>query len=277
MAGRAIKQLGRWGKQLWRQNWERVGYRFQPRHRPDFFIPLLYHRLRQQKTLFFVQIGANDGRRADPIHDFLAINRRRVAGLVIEPVSSYFAQLKQTYAAFPNITPLQLAIHHSATELTMYKADPSFPGLPDWAHGIASLDPEHHRRSGLPPEAIITESVTCRPLEQLLADRQITQLDLLQIDTEGYDLQLLDTIDLDRVNAGIIRFEHGLPEGVSQPHDFRHTADRLTRAGYFLALESYDCVAYRPELVVPQLAPELPAAPTTAATPQSEPTGRITA
>lgn len=275
MAGRTIKQLGRWGKQLWRQSWERVGYRFQPRHRPDFFIPLLYHRLRQQRTLFFVQIGANDGRRADPIHDFLAINRRRMAGLVIEPVSSYFAQLKQTYAAFPNITPLQLAIHHSATELTMYKADPSFPGLPDWAHGIASLDPDHHRRSGLPPEAIITESVACRRLEQVLADQQIKQLDLLQIDTEGYDLQLLDTIDLEQVNAGIIRFEHGLPEGVSQPEDFRQTADRLTRAGYFLALESYDCVAYRPELLVPQLTTERSISQPAAATEHREPTASI--
>src|SRR5688572_14894187 len=73
---------------------------------------------------FFVQIGANNGQRYDPIHHLVVKEKIHVKGIAIEPATEYFNELAATYKDFPQIKLVKKAIHNFKTEETMYKIDP---------------------------------------------------------------------------------------------------------------------------------------------------------
>ena len=52
---------------------------------------------------FFIQIGANNGQRYDPVHHLIVREKDKVSGIAIEPVQEYFDELKITYKDFPLI------------------------------------------------------------------------------------------------------------------------------------------------------------------------------
>ena len=59
------------------------------------------------------------------------------------------------------------------------------------AKRIASLNRDFHKLTNTPTQLIIPERVPCISLKGLLAKYCITQIDLLQIDTEGYDAEII--------------------------------------------------------------------------------------
>ena len=61
---------------------------------------------------FFVQIGANDGVRNDPLWE--TVTRLRLRGLLVEPVPDLFARLKANYSDCPNLLFEQAAVAHRA-------------------------------------------------------------------------------------------------------------------------------------------------------------------
>ena len=181
----------------------------------NVFEPLLYRRLKSVDEFFFVSIGANDGRMVDPVYWFIARNRYRVRGLLIEPMKDAFEELCRTYQDYPRLTPLNLAIHNTEKKMELYRVDPTrLKGLPAWSKGIASFNPEHHKLSGTPTERIITETVECVSLGELIEVHEIDTIDLLQIDTEGYDSEIILGLDFERVKPAVIHFKHGLAVGI---------------------------------------------------------------
>ena len=56
----------------------------------------------------------------------------------------------------------------------------------------------------------IVDRVSCVTLDQLLDAQGIVELDLLQIDAEGYDYEILKTLDLSRVRPRFINYERVL-------------------------------------------------------------------
>lgn len=220
-------------------------------HRVDHvsvFEPLLYRRLAKSPDFFFVQIGANDGVFLDPIWEF--VTRNRVAGLVVEPLQDVFAQLASNYRPYPRVTPVNAAIHASLRSIEMYRVDPArLPHVVPWARGIGSFKPQHHVSAGVPAEAMRVETVPCITLEELFQQHRVDALDLLQIDTEGYDAEILRMIDFGRRKPAIIHFEHGMPDGIMTAAEFKDIAGLLMDNGYSIAMEYFDAVAYRPEAV----------------------------
>jgi FkbM family methyltransferase len=52
-------------------------------------------------------------------------------------------------------------------------------------------------------------AVPCLTLDEVIIENSFQEFDILQIDTEGYDLNILKTIDLSKYSPTIIQFEHG--------------------------------------------------------------------
>lgn len=174
--------------------------------RPIPVLPVLAFLKAHIGDVFFVQIGANDGVSFDDLFD--AVERLELSGLVIEPMEHAFSRLCKNYEKYPNVTPIRVAIDEHSGERPLYKVDMSAPGVPEFADGIASFDPNHHRRSGVPSDAIVTEMVMCTTLGDLLEERQVKKVDFLQIDTEGFDGKILFSIDWSRLHPSAIRFEY---------------------------------------------------------------------
>lgn len=229
------------------------GYRVAPLDDVDNLEPLLYYLLRQRRNLTVVQIGANDGRYVDPVFRFVTTNPGQVRLIAVEPIRDLFDRLVENYKRHAGVTPINAAIHNTEREMVLWRVDPAKRDkVPSWAQAIASFDPQHHKRSNIPTEYMQQVKVACLSLSELIDQHSIRTLDVLQIDTEGYDAEIVRGIDFTRLKPAVIHFEHGLPDGVMTPDVFLSLLDRLRPEGYEFAISHYDATAYQRSVFLPR-------------------------
>ncbi len=196
--------------------------------------------LLEDEHFFFVQIGANDGVRADDSYNF--ITRHQLPGVVVEPLSDMFEKLSENYRHHPQIKKINKAIHSSAETMPLYRIK-SDADVPDWCHGIASFD-KAHLLSGTKKVAhledyIVEESVACISLDELFAQTQTEHISFLQIDTEGYDFEIIKMIDFNHYKPKIIRYECC----TLSAEDNLACVELLARQGYQFFDEGNDMIA----------------------------------
>ena len=75
-------------------------------------------------------------------------------------------------------------------------------------HGIASFTRENLLAQGVPPEYIETLPVHGTSLQSLLAKHGINKVSLLQIDTEGYDFEVIKSAFDAGIFPDLINYEH---------------------------------------------------------------------
>lgn len=168
---------------------------------------------------------------------------------MLEPLKDVFEVLKRNYRNYPNIIPVNAAIHNTQKEMTIYRVDPEKQGeLPDWARGIASFQRDFHQDSDQLSKYMIEEKVSCVTLSDLLHQYNFSGLDLLQIDTEGYDCEIIRGIDFQSVKPDVIYFEHGRRFGATTKQQLRDVLDLLRSNGYYFMIEPDDIVAYQHDL-----------------------------
>ncbi len=218
----------------------RWGYRLQSNYVVDVFDEMI--RKYQRPGFTFVQIGANDGKRFDPINHYVAEFKWR--GLVVEPIREYFEELQRTYADTPQVVCCNYAIYEEEKPVTLYRADPN-AGLPEWTKGIASINENHSLKSSTPRDKMIGEQAQGIPLQTLLKKQAIEKVDLLVVDTEGYDYHILKMVDFANDPPQILRFEHGRRDDVMTREQLSELVELLLRSDYEVHLEPYDCVAAR--------------------------------
>jgi FkbM family methyltransferase len=230
------------------------GYRIQSVYRFNFLDSLLYQYLRKYKKINFIQIGANDGKRFDPIHEFIIINKHDVSGLVLEPVNNYYTNLCETYKNYPRIKPMNLAIHNTLKETSIYKIGKEFEEkVPEFALGVASFNNKHHLRTNIPSKYIVEEKVNCISLNKLFETNSIEKLSLLVIDTEGYDYEILTNINFDILSPDILHFEHGLKSGTMSVNQFKEVKKLLKTNKYQLFIEEANATAYKSDILLAPL------------------------
>ncbi|MDA7541810.1 FkbM family methyltransferase [Gammaproteobacteria bacterium] len=211
------------------------------------FESFLYRHLASHKSFSFIQIGANDGVMNDPIYKFNIDNRSVVSGYVLEPLPDIFEKLSENYNSCPNIKAFNLAIHATESEMVLHRVKPSHKDkVPEFANGIASFNKAHWEKTNLIPDKDYMEEVLvkCSTFQDFIKSNAITELDLLLIDTEGYDYEILMSIDFSLIKPKIIRFEHGVRNKLMSNNDFINLCNHLNSFGYQVIAESYDATAY---------------------------------
>ena len=216
------------------------------------FWNILHLVLDKENEIRYLQIGANDGVLVDPMYEFVCRNHKAISGLLVEPIEIYFQRLKENYRRFPKILPIAVAIHTSASEMTMYMADSSVrnndKGVPS---AISSFDRSHLLRSGYLQDSEIVEiKVPCTSVFDLLTKHKMLDINVLIIDTEGYDFQILSALDLDQIRPKVIRFEHGLADGTMSSMDFEYLIKRLNGFGYQTTIDNNDAIAALTSFIV---------------------------
>jgi FkbM family methyltransferase len=188
----------------------------------------------------FVQIGANDGVRFDGL--FGIVTNHNCSGIVVEPLPDMFERLRVNYADYPRIVPINKAVHESARSLPLFRLSPgALSRYPGWTTGIASFDRNHLRRHGVAEGDILSETVPCIPLMELLAQTNMLDVDLLQIDTEGYDAAIVRMIDFSRCRPRLIKYENKNLSGEER----RQLLALLATHRYRSVAEGTDCIAWR--------------------------------
>lgn len=190
--------------------------------------------------LTVIQVGANDGITHDPIHKF--IKRDGWKGILLEPQKNVFSTLAYVYHKNKDIITLNAALDKQDGERAIYKIGFSEAR---WASGLTSFDKTTIQKaftSGYVAAKAAEEGLTVPTEEQhrikaelvtlispktLLEKYNIHQIDLLQIDTEGYDFEIIKMFDLTQIKPELIVFES------------KHLSDK-DKITCFEYLKSYD-------------------------------------
>ena len=205
----------------------------------DRFKNLLERHVKEHEVFRFVQIGANDGVKFDYLYEFVTFHQCK--GLVVEPLKQYFSELEKNYRTFPDIKPVNVAIHKSDKEALVYHVDPSKLHLYSKnAAGIGSFNPEHHKQIGVKTTDVITESVPCMHLMELIQSEEFADIDLLQVDVEGYDAEVIKMLNFDQAKPNIIKYEHESLDKSEQ----NQLKELLLSQGYSLFKQRTDTIAY---------------------------------
>jgi FkbM family methyltransferase len=162
----------------------------------------------KSKEFRFIQIGGNDGISFDGLYQKI-ISREKKSGIILEPSPTYFKLLEANYKSFPSIKLLPFAIFEHRGKLELCELNEvGLKNHPAWAAGIGSVDINHLLNLNVKPEEISKieiEGITFKDLLEMHPD--FSSIDYLQIDTEGYDYQILKTIDFNSFNVKAIKFE----------------------------------------------------------------------
>lgn len=176
----------------------------------------------KKNHLNVIQIGANDGITHDPIHKF--IKRDNWAGVLLEPQPQVYRKfLSKIYKQNKKIHTLCAALGYKNGHMPIYKI--GFSNM-RWATGLASFNEKQVEKaftSGqvqrqcnkygikIPKsheEQISSEDVEVISTNSLLQKYNIKRIDLLQIDTEGFDCEIVQMFDIPNTNPHVIVFEN---------------------------------------------------------------------
>jgi FkbM family methyltransferase len=230
-------------KELWNNLIKKFGRGYRFLLKIDF-IELLEHYYPKGTDFYIIQIGANDGISHDIIYSFITSHNTK--GILIEPIKDYYLKLCDNYKNYPNIIKLNVAIHPTEKEVRIFRVRPEFEAdLPEWANGIASLNKEHHLKLGIPSEAIVEEIVQAISFSELIRDfYSFPEIDLIQIDTEGFDFEILKMIDFSKYKPNIIKFENCN----LTVEDYNSAKQLLKKNGYILITLGNDTIALNKNL-----------------------------
>jgi len=205
--------------------------------------------------IYVIQIGANDGINHDPIHKY--IKRDHWRGLLIEPQTAVFRnRLFPLYLKNRGIQMENVAISDSISLVDMYRV--SFCD-DRWANGLTTFDRDTlqkkvddgdieriARKKGVTVPSSYSDyierfKVECKTFEFLRVKYEIGEVDVLQIDVEGYDFELIKLYDLSKNKPKVVVFES---KHLSEP-DYADANNYFMKNGYELIRLKGDSVGLR--------------------------------
>jgi len=166
-------------------------------------------------NFFFIQVGANDGKTNDPIYPYVI--KYKLSGIAVEPQPDVFELLQETYKNNNNVVCMNAAISKITGTKPFYLVKESFKTNENFKRvtGIASFNKKVLRRTlknKIPKysnvDDYIQESLlNSFSLDDLIKNHDIKKIDMIQIDCEGYDYEIIKTINFDKFLPSIINFE----------------------------------------------------------------------
>ncbi|MCW0235580.1 MAG: FkbM family methyltransferase [Ferrovibrio sp.] len=205
--------------------------------------------------LSFLQIGGYDGVSYDPLREHILSGK--LTGVIVEPVPAHFDKLQALYRDSDHIKVENCAIDTVEGERTMWHFSreaiangtlgevfggiTSFllPNLLEKSGTLGGLYTEANREILL--SLVESISVRCCSYETIIARHNLEYIDLLQIDTEGYDYVLLKNFDFQRFRPAIVQYEC---QHLS-PQDRQAAEYMLHSLGYMIHSNHYDTLAVR--------------------------------
>jgi FkbM family methyltransferase len=195
----------------------------------------------------FVEIGSNDADHHDHLSEY--IRSRSWRGVMVEPVPYVFESLTTRYGDVEGVALENAAIAATDGQLPFYHLRKATPEererLPYWYHGTGSFSRDQvlSHRKNIPDveERIVERQVTALTFESLAEKHGLEDLDLLLTDTEGYDWEILRTVDLKRFRPRLAIYEHFHLSREDRAACRRH----FESAGYSILEEGFDTFCMR--------------------------------
>lgn len=191
----------------------------------DAYHAVLNTQLSYVHELRIVVVGANDGVLNDPIYRFVSTFPNRTRLVLIEPQPNLMPILRENYEFHPNCHICNCAVGDGSSMKLFRINEVCWDSLKvaygkNWpsyrlASGVTSQSYEHVEKWLMasckdcdPRECIGTIEVAAPKLLTILHERTLEdEIDVLQIDAEGYDDQVLYNCTIEVTKPVVIRFE----------------------------------------------------------------------
>ena len=162
------------------------------------------------KNFGLVVIGAHIG-----VHILPDINEyKNEQILLIEPVPHNLRILKKNIPNYQTIKiePVAIGQENKIRKFYFIKEESVTSLGKHWASGIGSFDKQHilnhkTKRFNVTGDDIETIDIQCLTFSELLEKYSISEIDKLQIDVEGAEYEILDSIDFEKIFIKKILFE----------------------------------------------------------------------
>ena len=154
-----------------------------------------------------IQIGANSG--DDHVFDFVKKHEKDIKLLIlVEPIDALIPALKQRYGFLGSVVYENIAIvdKESNQPLRFYYEKNS-------NYECSSLNKQHLLSLGAKPQNITETDVPVLTFGQLMDKHNLTELDHLYIDAEGYDYFIVKSIDFKKYKIKNLFFEIAHTDG----------------------------------------------------------------
>ena len=192
----------------------------------------------------FVEIGANDGLQHDHLRPLIL--EHDWSGVMVEPVPYIFERLRRNYTDVAGVAFENAAISVEDGVQPFYHlvdaTEAERRNLPDWYDGIGSFSREavvgHGKHMPDVEERIVCRQVPTLTFESLCEKHRLGRVDLLVVDTEGYDWEILRHIDFAARQPELVIYEHFH----LRLEDRRAALDYFDRLGYDTMEEGFDTV-----------------------------------
>jgi FkbM family methyltransferase len=202
---------------------------------------VLAHHALTHGDLTFVQVGAYDGQSHDPLNKLLQSMPWR--GALLEPQPDAFRRLQETYKHNSRLTLINAAIADKDETRTLYCVGREALGS-HWARELASFDKAHllKHEAFIPNirDCIDEVIVNCITFDTLFQRTNLEPVAMIQIDTEGYDYEIIKLFNVEQRKPTIINFEHAH----LSDDDWNSCVHMLISTGYEVAVAGHDTLAY---------------------------------
>ena len=157
-----------------------------------------------------VIIGAHTGLGLEEL-----ILKQKNKVLLIEPVNYNLRSLKNRFKNINNIIFENVGVSNEKKQLKFYYVKESYVKKlgKEWGSGIGSFKKkhilDHHRKRFQIIESDIEEvDVKIVVFNDLVEKYNISEIEYLFIDTEGYDYQIIKSIDFNKTKINKVKFEY---------------------------------------------------------------------
>lgn len=207
---------------------------------------------------FVLQIGAHDGFSSDPLNKYIV--KYSLNAVLVEPQSDVFENLKNNYHGLQNLHFVNAAISHENGYTKIYRLAPSFydkyqklrkkRANPTCVSSLSYKQVENFLKKTIGyyfvnkdmSEYIISEKVKSLSLSTLISQYSISKIDILQIDTEGFDFEIIKMLlETTSIRPYLINYEH---KNLSLEQHQRCN-QMLSAQGYCLFEHGGDTVAFK--------------------------------
>ena len=149
--------------------------------------------INKKKINNIIQIGANDGKSDDFLRNSINTNTNV---LLVEPIKSAFEQLEKNYSGYKNVKFVNKAIDIKSGKRDIFSVNPKYYDFYEkkyqsndvsWLTVLASFHKNHLEYHGIKSNHIQSTEIDCINFKELIDQYNFENLDLLVVDTEGYD------------------------------------------------------------------------------------------
>ncbi len=162
-----------------------------------------------RRDVFFVQIGANDGKADDMLYPL--VREHKWKGVLVEPVKYLFDRLVANYAETQGLVFENAALMDQDGSAVFYRLRQTDDPLPDWYDKLGSFSREVvlSHKGAIPniEDYLLEETVECVSFATLVARHKVRRIDMILVDTEGLDFEILKKIEFRHYHPKLIIYE----------------------------------------------------------------------